>query len=1167
MSDRFQPLSMEQLTAWVYTELDRKDSLFNVPRSAFFVPRPDHRFRVRRREVVLDTPFGVAAGPHTQLAQNIIAAWLVGARTIELKTIQTLDELEVHKPCIDVQDEGYNVEWSQELRVHQSFDEYLRAWILIHALHRRFGWPGERPGLAFDMSVGYNLAGILQPNVQWFLDAMADASRHLPAYVEIVARHDPAVRDLDIPARLSDSVTLSTMHGCPPDEIERISAYLIEERGLHTSVKCNPTLLGAERVRGIVNGDLGFVDVPVPDAAFGHDLRYEDAVPMVRRLRAVAAGCGLDFGLKLANTLEVDNWRAVFDRDATMYLSGRPLHAVTVNLAATLADEFSGEMPISFAGGADCFNTPSLIAGGLRTVTVTSDLLKTGGYLRLLQYPEQLDAAFDGVGATDIDDFIGRTARRDGVPGPGSTADAARFNLRRYAAAARRDWRYRKESFRTDRSKTARELHAFDCIQAPCLDRCPIDQQVPRYMDAVRRGDVDEAVRIVRRDNPLAAVLGRVCDHLCEDTCVRTHLDQPLAIRQIKRFIMDRAEGPETTGPDPDRMPRVAIIGAGPAGLAAAHELARAGIRATIFEALPYPGGMVGGAIPAYRLPQAQLDQDLAELLRLGVEVRFGVRAGVHVTLDQLREQGFAATFVAVGAQLARRLDLPGEDSDGVLDGVTFLRGVREGRPPAVGPRVAVIGAGDTAMDCARTARRLGAPHVSVIYRRTVDQMPADREEIHALREEGIEIMELARPVALRVEEGRLAGVTCVRTEYLGARDAAGRRVPSDVAGSEVEVGLDTLIVAISQHAVLDFLGGRAPELTADGYVAVDPATMATSIPGLYAGGDVAAHGPASIVLAAADGRRAAAAIAAVVGGSGAGDSERQAADLAAAALTPPAFQEMVLRRGRRAYRVPIAATPLERRAGFDETVLGYTPEEAVAEAGRCLDCDRMCSLCVGVCPNMALLTYEVEPVHAELPVLTVANGAIVRGAPARFVIEQRLQVAVLADLCNECGNCVTACPTSGQPYRDKPRLYLDRAEFEAQASNAFFRMLDGGAMEGRFEGRTHRIEVDGQVEYTAPTFRATLDASTLDLIEATATGAAEGDALSLEPAAVMVTLLRGVRGSMPHLPVAVEGGTRLRPPGTPEAYPRDRFRRPITRPTWRGPRIASGPVPRRSPE
>ncbi len=384
----------------------------------------------------------------------------------------------------------------------------------------------------------------------------------------------------------------------------------------------------------------------------------------------------------------------------------------------------------------------------------------------------------------------------------------------RYADRVVGDSRYRKDSFRTDRSKTPRLLGAFDCIAAPCLDECPVDQQVPRYMAAVRSGDVAEAVRITRLDNPLPAILGRVCDHLCENTCIRTHLDQPLAIRQIKRFIMEQEGGPAAV---PSGLhaaatsSRVAVIGAGPAGLAAAEWLARAGIGVAIFEQQPYAGGMVGGAIPAYRLPQAQIEQDLAVLAHLGVEIRYGQRAGVEVTLDGLRADGYAAVFVAAGAQRAKQLGLPGEDAAGVIDGVTFLRSAREGRPLALGARVGVVGAGDTAMDCARTARRVGASSVSLVYRRTVDQMPADPEEIHALREEGIGIVELARPVALRVEGGMLAALTCLRTEYRGDRDAAGRKVPHDLPGSEFEIELDTLILAISQHPVLDLFGDRPP--------------------------------------------------------------------------------------------------------------------------------------------------------------------------------------------------------------------------------------------------------------------------------------------------------------------------------------------------------------------
>ena len=611
---------MEQLTAWVFTELEEKDSLFGIPRSAFFEPRREDRFRLEKYGHPLETPFGVAAGPHSQMAQNLVVAWACGARFLELKTIQTLDELEVNKPCIDLQDEGYNVEWSQELKVHESFDEYLRAWVLIHALHHKLGFPGEQPGMIFNMSVGYNLDGILEPNVQWFLDVMRDSSVYKQRYVEIVADWYPEVRELDIPDRVSDTVTLSTMHGCPPDEIEKICAYLLGERQLHTSVKCNPTLLGPERVRGIINEDLGYTEVSIPDEAFAHDLKYADAVPMIRNLRTLANEKNLVFGVKLSNTLEVENFRQVFDRDERMYMSGRALHAVTVNLAYTLMQEFNGELLISFAGGADCFNVPDLLASGMVTVTVCSDLLKSGGYMRMLQYFETLEASMDEVGAQTLRELICKSATHQAgaeetavVLGESSTdLDAAairglssgavtglaRLNLARYAARTRSEWSLRKDSFRTDRSKTSRKLGLFDCIEAPCVDECPVDQKVPQYMSAVRQRDFAKAVSLTREDNPLPTILGRVCDHLCENTCIRTHYDEPLAIRDIKRFIMARETQPTLFAQESPVGRKVAILGAGPAGLAAAQELAYAGFGVCVFEMHPYAGGMVGGAIP-----------------------------------------------------------------------------------------------------------------------------------------------------------------------------------------------------------------------------------------------------------------------------------------------------------------------------------------------------------------------------------------------------------------------------------------------------------------------------------------------------------------------------------------------------------------------------------------
>ena len=346
MSDRFHPISMEQLAAWAFTELEEKESLFGIPQSAFFVPTGGDRFKTEKYGCKLETPFGVAAGPHSQMAQNIIVAWACGSRFLELKTVQTLDELEVNKPCIDLEDEGYNVEWSQELKVYESFDEYLRAWILIHALHHKLGFPGDSPGMIFNMSVGYNLDGILKPNVQWYLDVMRDCSAYKTGYVDIVAQWYPEVRQIEIPDEISNTITLSTMHGCPPDEIEQISSYLLDKRELHTSVKCTPTLLGAERVRSIINDELGYTDISVPDEAFGHDLKYEDAVPMLHNLRRLAQQKGLVFGVKLTNTLEVENARDTFDSDEMMYLSGRALHAVTTKSPAKSKQQLHGIFPI-----------------------------------------------------------------------------------------------------------------------------------------------------------------------------------------------------------------------------------------------------------------------------------------------------------------------------------------------------------------------------------------------------------------------------------------------------------------------------------------------------------------------------------------------------------------------------------------------------------------------------------------------------------------------------------------------------------------------------------------------------------------------------------------------------------------------------------------------------
>ncbi len=1098
MSDRFQPLDLPSVASWVFGELDRRGSIFGIPQAFFFRPQPGDAFRTALFGQALETPFGVAAGPHSQMAQNILAAWLQGARFIELKTIQTLDELEVSKPCIDMQDEGYNVEWSQELKIDQSFNEYLMAWVLIHALHHKLGMGGT-PGLIFNMSVGYNLEGILQDNVQGFLARMENAGEALDAAIAAVAKVYPAVQDLAIPSRLSDNVTLSTMHGCPPDEIGRIAAYLIEERGYHTSVKLNPTLLGPETLRGILNETLGFKQVTVPDEAFGHDLKYPDALTILNDLRTRAARKGVAFGVKLSNTLEVINHRPVFNaKEKMMYLSGRPLQAITVSLAAKLAAEFKGDLSMSYAGGADCWNVADLLAAGMTTITSSSDLLRTGGYARLLQYIEETAAAMKSAGAADLPAFI--LARAGG--GGADVRSAALANLLAYAEAVKQNSLYHRDTFERQGTKTRRPLGIFDCVKAPCVETCPIDQDVPAYMEAVRGGELDEAAAIVRRDNVMGATLGRACNHACETTCVRTHLDQPLAIREIKRFIMENGQDPALVV-GPSRPGRVAIIGAGPCGLSAAGFLREGGLEVVVVDARQQAGGMTTTTLPQYRSLPAVVQQDVARLEAAGVVFRFGQVAGRDFTLDGLRGEGFEFIVVAVGAQKGIPLGIDGQDAQGVLDGMDFLRMARDGELTVLNGQIGVVGGGDVAMDCARVARRLGG-EVTVVYRRTMEEMPAHREEIVGLLKEGIPIRELAAPKAVDVAQDRVAGLRCA-TMQLGEPDESGRRRPVEVPGQDFTLPLDFLVAAIGQRPALEFLDGSGIEFNRKGYIVAD-AVGATSVPGVFAGGDAVNEGPLTLVKAQGDGKRIAAEIL------------RQAAGISA----PPDIMRCtggldlsaeIRRRATRVMRVGIPELPAYGRMGFDEVVLTLQADDAQTEAKRCLRCDRFCSICTSVCPNRAFLTYESTPFQADLPTWTLQGGRPVPGRPISFTVAQAYQTAVLTDFCNECGNCATFCPTAGRPYADKPRLYVSQSEFDAQENNAF-RFSGSGAdreIAGRFSGATHVLAPagDGYV-YSGPGWRVELD-SALQPTGTPEMTAPEGTRLGLLPAATLSVLLRGI--------------------------------------------------------
>ncbi|BCV21971.1 NADH-quinone oxidoreductase subunit NuoF [Moorella sp. Hama-1] len=469
-------------------------------------------------------------------------------------------------------------------------------------------------------------------------------------------------------------------------------------------------------------------------------------------------------------------------------------------------------------------------------------------------------------------------------------------------------------------------------FNSPCQNTCPANVDVPIYIDLIRQRRFAEAYEVIRRENPFPVVCGRVCNHPCEGKCNRAKIDQPLAIRELKRFAADYAMKLNGQRPRPAVAPsngqKVAVIGAGPAGLTAAYYLALKGYGVTVFEALPVAGGMMAVGIPEYRLPKKTLQAEIDTILELGVELQTGKALGRDFSLDDLKAKGYEAVFVAIGAHKDQKLGVPGEDLEGVYAGATFLRQLNLGQAPDVKDKVvAVIGGGNVAMDAARSALRLGAREVHIIYRRQKDDMPAIREEIHEAEKEGIKITCQANPVAIQGENGRVTAMQCARMA-MGEFDRSGRRRPVPIEGADFTLPVDVVIAAIGQ--TVDRTGiPEGVEVGRGGTVVADAKTGATSLPGIFAGGDCVA-GPDTVIGAIAAGKAAAAAIDRYLGGDGRVVPEMEIKRQ----RTAPVIEDHTER------EVAAALEPEERLQGFVEVELGYDEEKAVAEASRCLRCD-----------------------------------------------------------------------------------------------------------------------------------------------------------------------------------------------------------------------------------
>ena len=1076
-TDRFTPLDAATLLRWMQHDLPNKQ-LFGIDRELFFMPKPDDPFRMERYGKVLETPLGVAAGPHTQLAQNILSAWLCGARYIELKTVQVLDELNVAKPCIDMADEGYNCEWSQELKLDQSFEEYLKAFVLLYVLRDMLNLPveaepGKGPGFIFNMSAGYNLEGIKSPAVQRFLDRMENAEEDVKRIKAGLAPLYPAIEKMPIPARLSDNLTVSTMHGCPPDEVESIGRYFITERKYNTTIKLNPTLLGPERLRDILNTQLGY-DVCVPDEAFGHDLKYNDGVAIIRNLAAAAETAGVAFGLKLTNTLETANEKQNLPRSEGMvYMSGRSLHPISINLAERLQQEFDGKLDIAFSAGVDTFNVADTLACGLRPITMSSDILKPGGYGRLHQYLDTLRAEMRKAGAHTIAEWEKSRSPIAGNPGFA--------NLVSYAAAVLgKRSRYHKERFPYVSVKTERPLPRFDCAAAPCMSGCPAEQDIPRYLDAVARGDFELAWRVITATNPFPNVQGMACNHQCQSRCTRINYDKPLMIREVKRFVAEKMAEAASSVPAAQTGKRAAVIGAGPAGLSCARFLSAQGGEVHLYEEKPVLGGMAGDAIPAFRLTGDSLRRDIDAILKLGVRLHKDTPVDAAL-FDTLAEEN-DAVYIAVGAQESLPLGIPGEDAAGVLDQLSFLSAVRRCEPTGIGSHAVVIGAGNSAMDCARAARRLVGENgsVTIAYRRTRKEMPADIEEIEAALDEGVRIVELCAPEEVLADGGRVSGLRCRRMRLVPDPDGGRPRpVPTD---ETFTLGADTLIVSIGQRVKASFL----PDAMT---LKADPHTSQTSLPNVFAGGD-AVRGAATLINAVADGRHAAETILSRLGLSA------QAATATPSDERRPDLDGLRIRQATRVMGPALPERSPEDRLDFDPAIRTLTEEEAMDESRRCLQCDLVCNVCTTVCPNRANIALLSLPMPHPVQVAVRDGDGVRVETLSNRRLEQSYQIVNIADACNECGNCATFCPSAGAPYRDKPRIHLSRESFDNAPDG--YRLASPSRLEGKRGGKAFSLaaEKDGFV-FESDALIAHLDGGTLCATKVTLNGDVNEAALS----------------------------------------------------------------------
>ncbi len=483
------PVPFDKLLKRIYHEYDRNNSIFDLQAGKFYRPDTSLDLSVNFCGMVAANPVGPAAGPHTQLTQNIVLSWLAGSRMLELKTVQIKDQLELTRPCIDIHNIGYNTEWSQELRLDESLREYVKAAMIIEILKHWFKESGfrftDKQGdldpqkvkldTIFDTSVGYDLAGIQSPQIRSWLQSMRDASGLIDEYRMQVPDEFRRYRDISFPKQLSESITLSTFHGTPADEIESICEFLLSEMDYHVIIKMNPPMLGKEKLEHLLYDKLGYAEVQVHEKAYEVNITFDDAVAVVKRLQTVASRKNRTLGVKFGNTLEVHN-KGDFLKDEIQYLSGQPLHVLHLALVHEWRKVFGTDFPISFAAGVDANNFADCAGIGLVPITTCTDLLRPGGYGRLPKYLYNLEARMNEHNVSTIDDYIISLDNTEGESASDRLQNAILSNTKRLFTQTIENPRYHASNNRKTPNKIGSRLYLWDCINCDkCIPVCPND--------------------------------------------------------------------------------------------------------------------------------------------------------------------------------------------------------------------------------------------------------------------------------------------------------------------------------------------------------------------------------------------------------------------------------------------------------------------------------------------------------------------------------------------------------------------------------------------------------------------------------------------------------------------------------------------------------------------